>query len=298
MLHISEAKQFGSGELSPYSKVPWKDLSQKVGELGYQRVSQVRISDHSSLHVLSRQDYSPPSFLPRKEPVQLSSVVMVQVYGKVGADNVHHISITRPGINLSIEELTHDADVMGKYFIDRTKPFETRLLRNPWAILGAYVGVGLATGVGVGELLYSTLPEGSRGPRYFMDSAFGFVFAFGVPMARVLFENGARFPALRMKAVSQFNVSSYMFGHEVVNSIYNESRAQQFELAASLVHAELTKSGVPVDEETFYRAFTIVKNLGVDKTEEVAAVTKVPLERIVEIVRAHPGILPAPALSR
>lgn len=299
MLHIAEAKQIGRGDLSYYAKFPWKDFSQKLGELGYLQVNQVPIPRGGSLHVLSRHDYSPPSFLPRDEPVRVSSAAMVQVHGE--DEKVGHILMTRPGINLSADELAHDANVIGKYFIDKTKLSEVRLSPNGWGVLatlGIYASSGLAAGVGVGELLYQHTPTVSTESRYGMDVAFGLSFLIGFPMARMLFENKVRHPLLRMRAASQMNVSSYLFGSDAVNSIDSESRAQQFETAASLVHAELKSSGVAVDEERFYKAFAIIQNLGVDNAEKIVPVTRVPLERIVELVRTHPGILPTPASAR
>lgn len=298
MLHIAEAKQIGRGELPFYAELPWKDFSQKLAGLGYRQVTEIPIPKFGSLHVLSRHDYSPPSFLPRNEPVQMSSAAMVRVYGRTDTDKVGNILMTRPGIKQSVEELAHDADVMGRHFTGGARPFEMRLLPNGWAILGTYAGIGLAAGVGIGELIHRHTPTMSAVDRYGLDGVFGFLFLIGVTGARLLFENKVRLPLLRMRAASQMDVSSYLFGPEAVNSVDNESRAQQFETAASLVHAELKNSGMVVDPETFYRAFSIIRNLGVDKAEKIAPVTKVPLERIVEVVRAHPGILPAPALAR
>ncbi len=295
MLHLAEAKQIGKGELSPYAELPWKDFSQKLDRLGYRQVNEVLIPHVGSLHILSRHDYSPPSFLSRNEPVRMSSTAMVKVYS--GKDEVRHISITRPGVQLSVEELVQDADVMGRYFIDETRPFEIRLLPNGWVVLGIYAGIGLAAGVGVAELLYSKLPE-PKDSTNSLDVMFGFLFSVGVPMARILFESMVRRPALLMKAASQMNVSSYLFGSEAVNSVNNESSAQQFETAASLVHAELKSSGVTVDEELFYRAFAIIQNLGVEKAEKIAPVTRVPLERIIQVVKAHTGLLPAPVSAK
>ena len=46
----------------------------------------------------------------------MSSAAMVRVYGK--DEKVDHILVTKPGIKRSVEELVHDADVMGRYFIE------------------------------------------------------------------------------------------------------------------------------------------------------------------------------------
>ncbi|MBI3036989.1 hypothetical protein HYY73_04550 [Candidatus Woesearchaeota archaeon] len=296
MLNLAAAEQFGRGELSHYSELPWKDLSQKLGGLGYRQVTEVPIPHFGSLHVLSRHNYSPLFFLPRNEPVQMSSAAMVRAYGV--DEKVDHLLMTRPGIKLSVEELAHDADVIGRYFTDMTRSFETRLLKNPLAILGIYAGLGLAAGVGGGELIYQQFPTTSTDGRYVLDVALGFFSSLAVPAARILFESKVRYPLLRMRAASQMNVSSYLFGSEAVNSVDNESRALRFEIAASLVYFELEKSGVAIDKETFYSAFAVIGKLGLDKAERITPVTKVPLERIVQIARAHPGLLPTHASAR
>ncbi|MBI2580642.1 hypothetical protein HYV85_02440 [Candidatus Woesearchaeota archaeon] len=298
MLHIAEAKHFGSGNLSFYDGFPWKDFSQKLGGLGYQQVREVPLREwKGSLQVLSRHNHSLHSFLPRDEPVQVSSAAVVRV-SETG--EIEYLALTRPGVQKSVEEIARDSNVVAKYFTDAARTFEVTLLRlrHPIAILAVYAGVGLAAGVGLGEFIYShTLPQ-STPVRYLIDADLGVLGAVGVSFARILFENGVRLPLLQRRAASQMNVASYLFGSEAVKSVEAESRAQQFETAAFLVYDELKRSGVAVDKKTFYAAFKVIQHLGVDKTQEITPVTKVPLEKIVEIVNTHPGLLPIPASAR
>ncbi len=286
---FSGAKQIGSGELSLYDNLAWKDFSRKLGGLGYQQVNEVPVSNAGSLHILSRQNYSPPSFLPRNELVNLSSAAMVKVNNIDG--QVGYLLITKQEIRRGVEELASDAEVMGRYFISQARTLETSLLPNPLAILGVYAAIGLSAGVALGELLQSQVPD--SGSRYGTDVAFGILSSMVVTGARIMFERKVRQPLLRRRAASQMDVSSYLFGSEAITSVDCESRAQQFEAAASLVHTELRTSGVAIDPETFYRAFRSIQELGVDETERIVPVTKVPLEKIVQVIRAHPGILPA-----
>lgn len=229
--------------------------------------------------------------------MHVSSAAMVKVPRSTG--KVSYILITRPGVKQSIEGLAHDADVLGRYFSSSARPLELRLFPNTnrwaWAVLGIYAAIGLAAGVGGGELLHSKSQEQNIVFRYFLDAFLGAFSSLIFPAARILFESNVHHPVLRMRAASQMNVSSYLFGPQAVISVNDEFRKQQVEEAAELVHSELEKSGVVVDPETFYSAFSVIQQLGIDKAEEVTPVTKVPLEEILRVVKTHPGLLPVHA---
>ncbi|HIG97971.1 TPA: hypothetical protein HA231_00920 [Candidatus Woesearchaeota archaeon] len=301
---IAGARQIKLGQLSYYDRIAWSGFSQKLGEIGYHEINQLPIPDFGSIHVLSRpKSYSPPSFLPRVEPVETSSAAIVHV---TDGYNVNYVMLAKPDVRSADGELAYDADVMRRYFTDIAHPLDMMLLPDGWpmpakglSILGMYAAIGLAAGVGLGETIYSPFSGVSTSPaRFFTDVLFGVSFSFLGILGRTVYESGIRYPALRMGAASRIDVGSYLFGHAAVNSVDQESSAQQFEEAAFLVHNELTSSGEVMDAETVYKALTVIQKLGVEKTDEILQLSNLPLERIVEVAKAHPGSLPLPASAR
>lgn len=260
----------GSGRV-----VTVKEFSEMLPPLQYGVARQFGTKD-GSWTIYSRQNYVQPSFLPREGAPSDSVVAM---YSKKNPKELQSgfLFMTAPGTAASLEEVVNNANITTE-----------ELLEKQWAIskpfflsLGAAALVGPTIVEGLNYALGSPLSLGQRITSDIMMAIAGVAFDYGTFYS--FSENRFERNATKVVGERMSHPQNYLYGGVTYDVISREIDGKKFEERAQSAYAVMQRSGIQIDRQDFYRVFVVISQLSLQRSEQIAALGKVP---VPEVARA------------